>query len=53
MLPTTFFWLSRTGSDVTASLYIISKAVARGLSPLFRSGTANTWIKTHLMAKTE
>jgi hypothetical protein len=35
MLPMTLFWASRTGSEDTPSLFMSSRAAARGLSPLF------------------
>ena len=46
----TFLWLSRTGRDVMDSLYIISKAVAKGLSPLFWLAPRRRTRNTHLMA---
>lgn len=34
ILPMTLFWASRTGSEDTPSLFMSSRALARGLSPL-------------------
>lgn len=34
MLPMTLFWVSRTGSEDTPSLFMSSRAAARDLSPL-------------------
>jgi hypothetical protein len=54
MLPMTLFCASRTGSEDTPSLFMSSRAVARGLSPL--DGRSARFfahqLHTYLMAKT-
>lgn len=56
MFPITLFCASRTGKEVTLSLFMSSRAAARGLSPLFTKSVLSSHFMqdvTYLMAMTE